>query len=336
MARQAASDTITIGRDILQDAIAKVEKDFGKGTIINSSLKQEKVDVISTGSIGLDIATGIGGIPRGKVTEIIGWEQAGKTTITWQTIGNAQKQELGCLYVDGEQSFDAKYARSLGIDTDKLYIQQLGMGGGEECYNVSERLIRTGKIGLVVYDSQTSLIPKKQMEGEVGDSMMSIHARMMSQSVPKIMNAAAQNNCAVIYVSQFREKIGVMFGSPETTNGGHALKFYAHMRIEVRKTLLKEEDEIVANKTKCKVIKNKLADPYGTAEFRITFGKGVDRSREVLDMATENDIIKKAGSWYSFNNDNIGQGEEAVLQLFNDNPDFYLTVYNSLMEKLKS
>lgn len=323
------------GQKALKLALDKIEKDYGKGTVISSSLKAEKVDVISTGSLGLDLATGIGGIARGKITELIGWESSGKSTIMLHTIAEAQKLGLKCILVDGEQSFDVKYARNLGINIDDLYIVQLGSGGGEACYNIAESLVKTGEIGLCIFDSQTSLLPKKVLDGEVGDSAMGLHARMMSQCVPKMMNTTAYGNCATIYISQFREKIGVMFGSPETTNGGNALKFYAHTRVEVRKSILKEEDVAIANKTKCKVIKNKLAAPYGTCEFRINFGTGIDREREILELAVEKEVIKKSGSWYSKGEDRLGQGENAMIQLFHNNPTFAEEIEHELMNILK-
>lgn len=319
---------------LLDKELKRVEKDFGKGSVISSSEKQENIDVISTGSIKLDLATGIGGFPRGKVVEIIGWESSGKSTIVQQTIGNAQKNGLRCLLVDGENSFDKKYARSLGINVDDLLIQQLDEGGGEKSYNIAERLIRTGELGVVVFDSQTSLLPRKVLEGDVGDSAIGLHARLMSQSVPKIVNAAAVGNTLVIYISQFREKIGVMFGSPETTNGGNALKFYSHMRVEVRKTVEREDGIAIANKTRCKIIKNKLAPPFGEAEFRIKFGEGVDRAGEILELAIETEIIKKSGSWYSYNDTNIGQGEDKVSQFLLDNQELAEEIKNLTLSKI--
>lgn len=320
-------------QSLLEKEIARLEKDYGKGSII-SSARPEKVEVISTGSLKLDIATGIGGLPRGKVVEIIGWESSGKSTIVQTVVGNAQDLGLKCLYIDGEYSLDTKYAKALGINMDELLIHQLDEGGGEKCYNVAERLIKTGELGVVVIDSQTSMLPKKVMEGETGDNAIGLHARMMSQAVPKLMNAAAVTNTLVIFISQFREKIGVMFGSPETTNGGHALKFYAHMRIEVRKSVIKVENEVVANKTKCKVIKNKLAPPFGEAEFRINFGEGIDRNGEILDLAEEHEIIKRGGAWYSYG-ENKFQGEATMLQLLKDNPELAKEIEDKVLLKLK-
>lgn len=319
----------------LQKELAKLEKDYGKGSII-SSARPEKIEVISTGSLKLDLATGIGGLPRPAVVEIMGWESSGKSTIVQSIVGNAQKQGLECLYIDGEFSLDTKYARKLGVNMEKLLIHQLDDGGGEKCYNIAERLIKTGGLGVVVIDSQTSMLPKKVIDGETGDSAIGLHAKMMSQAVPKIMQAAAMNNTLVIFVSQFREKIGVMFGSPETTNGGHALKFYSHMRIDIRKTVEKVGEEAVANKTKCKVIKNKFAPPFGTAEFRIIFGEGIDRMGEILDLSEEKGIITKAGSWYSYGETRLGQGEATVIQLLKDNEELTKEIEDKVLLKLNS
>lgn len=322
----------------LEAELERIEKDYGKGTIISSQSKQEKVDVISTGSLKLDYATGIWGLPQGKIVEIMGWESSGKSTITQQTIANAQKRGIKCLLIDGENSFDAGYAKALGVSVDDLLIQQLDSGGGERCYNVAERLMRTKEIGMVVIDSQTSLLPKKVLEGEVGDSAIGLHARLMSQCVPKLVNAAAYGNTLVIFVSQFREKIGVMFGSPETTNGGNALKFYSHMRIVVRKSVETEEGVAFANKTKCKIIKNKMAVPFGEAEFRINWGTGVDRIKEVMDLAIETKVIKQGGAWYSWmkNGEEVKvQGEDNVCELIRDNKDFQIELEAEVLAKLK-
>lgn len=320
-------------QNLIDKEIARLEKEYGKGSIISSV--RDKVETISTGSLKLDLATGIGGLPRGALVEIVGWESSGKSTIVQNVVGNAQKKGLKCLYMDGEYSLDRKYAARLGINMDDLLVYQIDSGGGEKCYNVAEGLIKTGQIGVVVFDSQTSMLPKKVMDGEVGDSNLGLHARMMSTAVPKIMSAAAMTNTLVIFISQFREKIGVMFGSPETTNGGNALKFYSHMRIEVRKSVERVDGEAVANKTKCKVIKNKFAPPFGEAEFRIVFGEGIDRVGEILDLAVEHDIISKSGSWYAYGTDKIGQGEATVLQLFNDNPELAKEIEEKVLLKLQ-
>lgn len=307
-------------KSLLQKELERIEKDFGKGSIMSATSKAEKIEVISTGSLKLDLATGIGGLPRSKVVEIMGWESSGKSTIVQQVIGNAQKMGLKCLYMDSEHSLDKKYAAALGINMDDLMVYQLDEGGGEKCYNIAERLIKTGEIGVAVFDSQTGMLPKKILEGEVGDNAVGLHARMMSVAVPKLMNAAAVGNCLVIFISQFREKIGVMFGSPETTNGGNALKFYAHMRIEVRKSVERVDGEAIANKTRCKIIKNKVAPPYGEAEFRIVFGEGVDRLGEVIDLAVDNEVIKKGGAWYTYKELKT-QGEDKLRELLIGTPE---------------
>lgn len=313
--------------------IAKLEKDYGKGSII-SPAKPDKIEVISTGSLKLDIATGIMGLPRGKIVEIMGWESSGKSTIVQTVVGNAQKQGLKCLYIDGEFSLDNKYARALGVNMEELVIHQLDEGGGEKCYNIAERLIKTGALGVVVIDSQTSMLPKKVMEGETGDNAIGLHARMMSQAVPKIMNVAASSNTLVIFVSQFREKIGVMFGNPETTNGGHALKFYAHLRIDVRKSVLKVSDQAVGNKTRCKIVKNKMAPPFGEAEFIIDFGEGINRMGEILDLSEENGIVTRGGAWYSYGDVKLGQGEANVIQFLKDNPELAKEIEVKTLEKV--
>lgn len=322
-------------KSALQKELERIEKDFGKGSIMSASSKAEKLEIISTGSLKLDLATGIGGLPRGKVVEFMGWESSGKSTIVQQVVANAQRLGLKALYMDSEHSLDKKYATALGINMDDLMVYQLDEGGGEKCYNIAERLIRTGEIGVAVFDSQTAMLPKKVLEGEVGDNAVGLHARMMSVAVPKIMNAAAIGNCLVIFVSQFREKIGVMFGSPETTNGGNALKFYAHMRIEFRKSVERVDGEAIANKTRCKVIKNKVAPPFGECETRIVFGEGVDRLGEVIDLAAEKEIIKKGGAWYTYG-DIKAQGEDKLREILIGTPELAREIENQVLEKLKS
>jgi recombination protein RecA len=322
-------------RTALQEELDRCEKDFGVGTVISSAQRRERVEVISTGSLMLDRATGIWGLPRGKVVEIIGWESSGKSTLTLQTIANAQRMGLTCLLVDGEESFDRKYAQALGIDTDKLLIKQLDEHGGEGCYDVAERLMKTRELGLVVFDSQTSLLPKKVLNSSSAESAIGLHARLMSQSVPKIVNAAAHGNTLVIYISQLREKVGFIFGNPETTNGGHALKFYSHMRIDVRKSVLKDEKtkEAVANKTVCKIIKNKLAPPFKEAHFRINFGQGVDKTLEILDLAEELGIVTLRGSHYYYKEERLANGQAAMYSLLNDNQGLLEELEKLIKEK---
>lgn len=319
----------------LKLALDKIDKDFGKGTVVGGGSARSKKEVISTGSLGLDIATGIGGLARGSVVEIMGWESSGKSTICLNVISNAQKSGIRCLLVDGENSFDGKYAKSLGIKLEDLLVVQMDEQGGEQCYNAAERLLRSGEIGVIVFDSQTSLLPKKVIEDPVGTASMGLHARMMSLTVPKFVTLAGEYNCLIIYISQYREKIGVMFGSPITTNGGNALKFYAHMRIEVSKSVQKVEEIAHHNKTKCKVSKNKLAAPFGQAEFDVIFGYGINKDKEVLELAVEKEIIQQSGSWYSYNGDKLGQGTDNVCDLLRQNKELkeelikqVLTLYN--------
>lgn len=324
----------------LEKEIAKIEKDYGKGSILSPSSRPDRVEVISTGSLKLDLATGIGGLPRGKIVEIMGWESSGKSTIVQQVIANAQKKGLKCLYMDTEHSLDKKYATALGINLEELMLYQLDEGGAEKCYNIMERLIKTGGIGVAVIDSQTGALPKKVIEGEVGDNAVGLHARLMSTAVPKIMNAAAIGNCLVIFISQFREKIGVMFGSPETTNGGNALKFYSHVRIEVRKSVIREDGVATGNKTRCKVVKNKVAPPFGEAEFPIIFGEGVDNIQEIIDLAVDNEIIRKGGAWYSYGPTDSPtlrtQGEDKLKDFLRDNPELRQEIETKVLEKIRS
>jgi len=326
MAKEIKEDLDT--KKVLSLTLAKLEKDYGSGVIVNNIVKENPVKVISTGSIGINNATGIGGLPLGKVVEIMGWESSGKSTITLQTIANAQKEGLKCLLIDGEHSFDSKYAKALGVNVEELLICQPDYG--EMGYNVAEALIDTGEVNIVVIDSQTSLLPKKVVDGEAGDSALGLHARLMSQVVPKIMNKASINNCLVIFISQYREKIGVMFGNPVTTNGGHALKFYSHMRIEISRSLNSSDKADEVTLTKAKIVKNKLAKPFQTAEFYIKWGEGVDHIKEVIDFAVELNIINKSGSWYSYNNDKLGQGIDSVKQLLIDNPELYEEIKSKL------
>lgn len=311
----------TKSKDPLELALMKIAKDHGKGAIFSGDTKPEKVSVISTGSMNLDRATQIGGLPRGRIVEIMGWESSGKSTITLQAIANAQKEGLICALIDGEHSFDPKYAKALGVDVDALLISQPDWG--EQGYAIAETLLDSGRVGLIVIDSQTALLPKKRVDGEIGEGAMGLHSRLMSEVVPKIMIKASKNNCLVIFISQFREKLGVVFGDPRTTNGGHALKFYAHMRLEVSRSVSKEDKAAETNEVKVKIIKNKLGKPFKEASFYINWGEGVDVMQEVLDNAIDLDIIKQAGSWFSYGDSKIGQGRETVLNLLIDNEELF-------------
>ncbi len=344
--KQEETATVEVTKSATEKALEELDKDYGKGSVIHGGELQPYSGVISTGSIGLDIATGIGGVPQGKVIEIYGWESSGKSTISQTIIGNAQKKfaskeetkHLKCILVDGENSLDEAYAKKLGVNMDDLFIIQLDEHGGEGAYNKVERLVEAGDIGLVVYDSYNSLQPKSVViEGEVGDSAMGKHARMMGQVVQKANYLAGKYNCTFIFLGQMREKIGVMFGSPETTQGGNALKFYAHMRIEMRKTLEREstakDAPYVNNKTKAKVVKNKMAPPFKIAEFDVPFGKGIDREGEIVSIGSDLGIINKSGSWYSYNGNRLGQGEAAISQLLTDNPELALEIETKIRQR---
>lgn len=299
----------------------RIEKLYGEGSIVSGTEARQKPDVISTGSIGLDLATGVGGLARGSIVELRGWQSSGKSTIALNIIANAQKRGVRCLLVDGENSFDVKYAKALGVDVDNLLITQMDEKGAEKCYNIAEEALRSGEIGVLVFDSQTSLIPKKMIEDPIGSASMALQARMMSSSLPKFVTLGAQHNCLIIYITQYREKPGVMFGSPITPTGGNALKFYAHMVIEVSKTMEKVESIAHHNKTTCKVSKNKLAVPFKEAEFDVIFGEGIDRCKEIVDIASDKGIIKLSGSWYSYNGSKLGQGAASAAKVMKDNPE---------------
>lgn len=318
----------------LKLAIDKIEKDFGKGTIFLLGEKsKEQIDVVSTGSLGLDHALGIGGLPYGRVVEIYGPESSGKTTLAMHIIANVQKNGGRAAIIDAEHAFDTNYAEKLGIDVDNLLINQPDYG--EQGLEILDRLIDTGKLDIIVIDSIAALIPKAELEGEVGDSKMGLHARLMSQTLRKITAKTAKTKTLVVFINQLRDKIGVMFGSPETTTGGNALKFYASIRLDIRRIAsVKDGDEIIANHVKVKVAKNKLAPPFRSAEFDIIFGEGIDERGEVLEIAVNTNVIQRSGSWASYNNDKLGQGREAVKQLFKDNDDLYQEILTKTKKKL--
>lgn len=327
------SENQSVKRDALSLAMEKIEKDYGKGTILGDSAKRK--DVISTGSLKLDIATGIGGCARGTILEIFGWESSGKSTICSCLIANAQRQGLGAALIDGENSYDPEYGEKLGVDNEKLVIYQADNGGGEKAYDIAERLIKTGQLGIVVFDSQTTLLPKKMFDDPAESSNLGLHARLMSRVVPKFVALAGMYNCLVVFISQFREKIGVMYGSPETTNGGNALRMYSHMRLEFRKSILSDDDKnAFANKTTVTVKKNKLAVPMKKATFDIRFGEGVDTVKELFDVAVEMNIIQQAGSWYSYGETKLGQGEDNIIQLLRDNDNYADNLDKKIKEKL--
>jgi recombination protein RecA len=290
--------------------------------------------VISTGSIGLDSALGIGGLPKGRVVEIYGPESSGKTTLATHVIAEAQKKGGMCAFIDAEHAFDSAYARKLGVDVDNLLISQPDYG--EQALEIADRLILSGALDVVVIDSVAALVPKSELEGEMGDSKMGLHARLMSQALRKLTATISKTNTICIFINQLREKIGVMFGNPETTTGGNALKFYASVRLDIRRSAqIKDGDEAIGNRIKVKVVKNKVAPPFRSAEFDIIYGEGISKTGEILDMGVELGIVNKSGSWYSYNGDKLGQGRDGVKQLLTDNPEMANEIETKIREKIK-
>ena len=320
----------------LQLTIDKLEKTYGKGSVMKlSDDKVVDVPAISTGSLGLDIALGIGGIPKGRVVEIYGPESSGKTTLTMHCIAEAQKAGGLAAFIDAEHAFDRVYAEKLGIDTENLLISQ--PDNGEQALEIAEHLIRSGAIDIIVIDSVAALVPKAELEGEMGESKMGLQARLMSQALRKLTGAINKTGCACIFINQLREKIGVMFGNPETTTGGNALKFYASVRLDIRRIgQIKEgADNITGNRTRVKVVKNKVAPPFKQVEFDIMYGQGISKVGEILDIGVELDIIKKAGSWFSYNDNKLGQGRDSVKQIIQDNPELMEELEQKIRAKIK-
>lgn len=317
----AASTSINERAKALQNTIERLEKTYGKGAIMRMGDEAiEKMEVISTGSIGLDVALGVGGLPKGRVIEIYGPESSGKTTLAIHAIAEIQKMGGTAAIIDAEHAFDRFYAENLGVDTENLLISQ--PDNGEQALEITDNLIRSGAIDLIVIDSVAALTPKAEIEGEMGDSVMGLQARLMSQALRKLTAIISKTNCCCIFINQLREKIGVMFGNPETTTGGNALKFYASVRIDIRRIgQLKNGDDVVGNRTKVKVVKNKVAPPFKIIEFDIMYGKGISKMGEIVDIGVEKGIIKKSGSWFSYNDTKIGQGRDAVKQMLADNPE---------------
>jgi len=320
----------------LQLTLDKLDKTYGKGAVMKmGDTVIEEVEVIPSGSLGLDIALGVGGYPRGRVVEIYGPESSGKTTLTLHAIAEAQKNGGIAAFIDAEHAFDRFYAQNLGIDIDNLIISQ--PDHGEQALEIADNLIRSGAIDVVIIDSVAALTPKSEIEGEMGDSKMGLHARLMSQALRKLTATISKTNCTVIFINQLREKIGVMFGNPETTTGGNALKFYASVRLDIRRsTQIKDTDgRVLGNKTRVKVVKNKVAPPFKTAEFDIMYGEGISKVGEIIDLGVQFDIIKKSGSWFSYGDTKLGQGRDAVKALLLDNPELLEELEAGIREALK-
>jgi len=320
----------------LETTLGKIEKDFGKGAIMKlGDHAVVTVSSIPSGSIALDIALGVGGYPKGRVVEIYGPESSGKTTLAIHAIAQAQKAGGIAAFIDAEHAFDSTYAQKLGVDIENLLISQ--PDHGEQALEITDHLIRSGAIDIIVIDSVAALTPRAEIEGEMGDSKLGLQARLMSQALRKLTATISKTNTCCIFINQLREKIGVMFGNPETTTGGNALKFYASVRLDIRKiNQIKEGDEVFGNRTKVRVVKNKLAPPFRKAEFDILYGEGISRLGEIIDLATELEIIKKSGSWFSYGETKLGQGRDAVKQLLTDNPELTEEIEKKLIEKMKS
>ena len=305
----------------LNSALSQIEKDFGKGSVMKlGEAGSMAIDVIPTGSIGLDIAVGIGGLPKGRIVEIYGPESSGKTTVTLHAIAEAQKQGGIAAFIDAEHALDPIYAKALGVDVDNLIVSQPDTG--EQALEITEALIRSGAIDIIVVDSVAALVPKAEIEGDMGDSHVGLQARLMSQALRKLTGSIKKSNCVAIFINQLREKVGIMFGNPETTTGGRALKFYSSVRLDVRKIdTIKQGDKVMRSRTRVKVVKNKVAPPFKQCEFDIMYGEGISKVGDLLDIAADVDIIKKSGAWYSYNDMKLGQGRENVKKFLMDNPD---------------
>lgn len=334
--------TIEDKKKALALALEKMDKTFGKGTVMRmgDSKVDDSIEVIPSGSLGVDIALGVGGYPKGRIIEIFGPESSGKTTLTLHAIAEAQKQGGIAAFIDAEHAFDRHYAAKLGINIEELIISQ--PDNGEQALEIADNLIRSGAIDIVVIDSVAALTPKAEIEGEMGDSKMGLHARLMSQALRKLTGTISRTKCTVIFINQLRDKIGVMFGSPETTTGGNALKFYASVRIDIRRSLsdsgkIKDKNgEVIGNRTKIKVVKNKVAPPFKQAEFDVMYGEGVSKIGEILDAAVDMNIVKKSGSWFSYGDTKLGQGRDAVKEVLKDNPELTEELENKVKEEIKN
>jgi recombination protein RecA len=319
----------------LAAALAQIEKQFGKGSIMRLADGEvaEDIDVVSTGSLGLDIALGIGGLPRGRVVEIYGPESSGKTTLTLQVIAEMQKIGGTCAFIDAEHALDAQYAQKLGVSLQELLISQPDTG--EQALEIADALVRSGSVDLIVIDSVAALTPKAEIEGEMGDSLPGLQARLMSQALRKLTATIKRTNCLVIFINQIRMKIGVMFGNPETTTGGNALKFYASVRLDIRRIgSIKKGEEVIGSETKVKVVKNKVAPPFKQAEFDILYGEGISREGEIVDLGATHNIIEKSGAWYAYNGDRIGQGKDNAREFLRERPELAREIENKIREKL--
>jgi len=319
----------------LAAALAQIEKQFGKGAImrLGEDEKVEDIQVVSTGSLGLDVALGVGGLPRGRVIEIYGPESSGKTTLTLQIVAEMQKLGGTCAFIDAEHALDTGYAQKLGVKLNEVLISQPDTG--EQALEIVDSLVRSGAVELIVVDSVAALVPKAEIEGDMGDSLPGLHARLMSQALRKLTATIKKTNCMVIFINQIRMKIGVMFGSPETTTGGNALKFYASVRLDIRRTgSVKKKDDVLGNETKVKVVKNKVSPPFKFAQFDILFGEGISREGEIIDMGVETDIVEKSGAWYAYQGEKIGQGRDKVREFLRENPDLAQEIENKIREKL--
>lgn len=318
----------------LSAALSQIEKNYGKGSVMKLGQRQEmNIEAISTGSVGLDVALGIGGIPKGRIIEIFGPESSGKTTLTLHAIAEAQKQGGTCAFVDAEHALDPVYAKKLGVNIDELIISQPDTG--EQALEITDTLVRSGAVDLLVIDSVAALVPKAEIDGEMGDSHMGLQARLMSQALRKLTASTSRTNCTIIFINQIRMKIGVMFGSPETTTGGNALKFYASVRLDIRRIgSIKDKEEVIGSQTRVKVVKNKVSPPFKTVEFDIMYGGGISKDGELIDLGVKYDLVEKSGAWFSYGEQRIGQGREKAKQYMKDNPEIALELENKLKELL--